>query len=66
MSVGIWVLRLSSLGLEGGERAWYTLNAHAKIHITDYMGAPLTPQSLCYLIQQSIVQPPTEEAGSGH
>ena len=37
-----------------------------KIHITDYMGAPLTPQSLCYLIQQSIVQPPTEEAGSGH
>lgn len=48
-----------------------------KIHITDYMGAPLTPQSLCYLIQavlnknsssrqHSIVQPPAEEAGGGH
>ena len=48
-----------------------------KIHITDYMGSFLTPQSLCYLIQtvinkesgsrqHSIVQPPTEEAGGGH
>ena len=48
-----------------------------KIHITEYMGASLTPQLLCCLIQavvnknsssrqHSIVQSPTEEAGSGH
>ena len=43
MSVGIWVLRLSSLGLEGGERAWYTLNAHASAFSVKFDNTDVAP-----------------------